>query len=337
MKNTVLVTAVGSFSAEAVIRRYKEMGYCVLGCDIYPAEWIVASMEVDRFFRAPLAADREAYLAFLEQVCRENQVEYLVPLTDVEVDAVNGWRDWAAGSLGLQVCLSPADTVSLCRDKGELAKFLEGKGAVRAIPTRGLREVIRDEADTGYELLSYPLVLKPAGGRSSQGLTVAEDADQMRRAAESLEASADSYLVQPRISGCVITADIVRSPKTGQVVCLPRRELLRTPNGAGTSVYVFRDEALETICRELAVSLDICGCVNFEFIEEREGSWYFLECNPRFSGGVAFSCMAGYDMVGNHMRCFTGERLDEPGVIKNQYLVKRYTEYRTRTEPQDMR
>ncbi len=332
MKKTVLVTAVGSFSAEAVIRRYKEMGYCVLGCDIYPAEWIAASMEVERFFQAPLAADEEAYLAFLEKICRENQVTYLVPLTDVEIDVINGWRGRAARDMGLTVCLSPERAVSLCRDKGMLTEFLESRGICETIPVRWLTEVIRSEADTGYELLFYPLVLKPVNGRSSQGLVVIEDADQMRAAAERMRITADFYLVQPKIPGCVITVDVVRNPRTGQVVSLPRRELLRTPNGAGTSVYVFRNKELEAVCRFIANSLDICGCVNFEFIEEREGSWYFLECNPRFSGGVAFSCMAGYDMVGNHMRCFAGERLDEPGRIKNQYLVKRYTEYRTRTE-----
>ncbi len=326
MKKTVLVTAVGSFSAETVIQGYKNMGYRVLGCDIYPAEWIVASMEVERFFQAPYASDNEAYLLFLERVCRENKVDYLVPLTDVEVDAVNDWRDTAA-KLGVVICLSSVRAVGLCRDKGRLAEFLENQKTCRIIPTKRLTEVMDTEADTGYELLYYPVVLKPDNGRSSQGLTIVEDADQMRMIMSRMRIMTDFYLVQPKIPGYVITVDVVRNPATRQVACLPRRELLRTPNGAGTSVYVFRDENLEKVCAAVANALDICGCVNFEFIEESAGNWYFMECNPRFSGGVAFSCMAGYDMVRNHMRCFTRERLDEPGEIRNQYLAKRYTEY----------
>lgn len=94
-------------------------------------------------------------------------------------------------------------------------------------------------------------------------------------------------------------------------------ELLRTLNGAGTSVQVFRDPVLEKICEEIAGALDVKGCVNFEFIEHHteqgETEWYFLECNPRFAGGVAFSCMAGYDMVKNHLRCFAGKEPEPAG------------------------
>ena len=64
MKKTVFVTAIGSFSAAAVIGRYKEEGYRVLGCDIYPAEWIVASGEVDCFYRAPMARISRRTMSF---------------------------------------------------------------------------------------------------------------------------------------------------------------------------------------------------------------------------------------------------------------------------------
>ncbi len=356
-RKTILVTAVGSFSAAAVIGTYKKAGHRVLGCDIYPAEWIAASKEVDRFYKAPYAVDEEAYLEFLGRVCRGEHVDMLVPLTDAEIDVINGWRDEAA-VLGVTVCLSPEETIRLCRDKWAAAEKLRRGHICRTIPTRRLSEVIAAEADTGYELMEYPLVLKPDHGRSSQGLRTVQDAAQMRHEMERLAIVADFYLVQPKLEGHVVTVDVVRNVPAGrrgagaaqsaagsaqnaqtavqnfvgrrgsdQVVCLPRRELLRTGNGAGTSVYVFRDERLEAQCASIARALDIRGCVNFEFVEESEGCWYFLECNPRFSGGTAFSCMAGYDMPDNHLRCFAGEEIAPLGEIRNQYLVKRYTEY----------
>lgn len=75
--------------------------------------------------------------------------------------------------------------------------------------------------------------------------------------------------------------------------------------------------------------MGIRGCVNMEFIEaDRDaGAYYFLECNPRFAGGVAFSGAAGYDMAEAHIRCFTGEKLDEMSVTGEQYIARRYTEY----------
>lgn len=334
MKDSVLVTAIGSFSAEAVIRICKEAGFRVLGCDIYPAEWIAASAEVAVFFRAPRCDDTEAYLGFLEQVCADEQVRYLIPLTDAEIDVLNSWRR-RAEELGVVICISGEDTILLCRDKRKLAEFLSASGVCRTIPGEVLSDVKAREAAAGYRNRFYPLVLKPFRGRSSQGLRIIDSPGQMQTAAEELGEAAVTYLVQPRIPGQVITVDVVRNPESGRTVCLPRRELLRTPNGAGTSVYVFRDDALENCCTAVAETLDIRGCVNFEFIETPDGEQYFMECNPRFSGGVAFSCMAGYNMVENHLRCFKGGELEPPGQIRNQYLVKRYTEYCMKVEEQE--
>lgn len=327
MNKTILVTAVGSFSAAAVVGNYKKEGFRVIGCDIYPAEWIVASAEVDRFYQAPPAVDPERFGDFLEKVCRENQVDYVVPLTDVEVDAMQSWRQQAE-AMGVTLCISGEETIRLCRDKQELEHFLTPLGICKTIPGQPLAEVIEQEEDTGYELMEYPLILKPFWGRSSQGLMRVADAGQMRRAAGWNQDRADSYLVQPEIPGIVVTVDVVRNPESGQTVSVSRRELLRTPNGAGTSVQVFADERLARQCEAIAAALDIRGCVNFEFVERSEGDWHLLECNPRFSGGVAFSCMAGYDMVGNHLRCFDGRRLEDKKEIPCQYLVKRYQEYR---------
>ena len=41
--NTALVTAIGSFSADIVIKNLIKSGFRVVGCDIYPAEWIADS------------------------------------------------------------------------------------------------------------------------------------------------------------------------------------------------------------------------------------------------------------------------------------------------------
>ena len=207
--------------------------------------------------------------------------------------------------------------------------------ACRTIPGRELAEVVEAEAGSGYENLSYPLVIKPVDGRSSQGLARVKNARQMTYAVLECVEHGGRFLVQPMIDGSVVTVDVARDPKSGIVSAVARRELLRTLNGAGTSVYVYHDEMLEQECREIAKALDICGCVNFEFIDtacgegiEAKNRYCFLECNPRFSGGVAFSCMAGYDMIRAHLACFMGKTPEKTVVVENQYIARRYTEYR---------
>ena len=321
MGKTILVTAIGSFSAVTVIRTLKNLGHRVVGCDIYPAEWVANSEIVDVFYKAPYATDRPAYEAFVKMICEKE---------DVEIDLFRKWTT-AAEDTGAVICMSERKMLDLIRNKKVLEEYLAPLGICDTIPGVLLSDILAGER---IPALEYPLVIKPVDGRSSQGLRIVNSATEMKLAAELCRDNLSQYIVQPKISGPVITVDVVRNPETEECVCVPRRELLRTPNGAGPSVYVFRSGELENQCRAIAKALNIRGCVNFEFVEEQTpecaeapGKWRFLECNPRFSGGLAFSHVAGYDMVKNHLHCFTGHGLEPVGEIREQYIARRYEEH----------
>ncbi len=336
MNKTILVTAIGSFSAVTVIASLKKDGHRVVGCDIYPAEWVANSGIADVFYRAPYATDRPSYEEFVKMICREEEVDFIMPLTDVEIDLFRGWTT-AAEDTGAVICMSDRKMLDVIRDKKVLEEYLTPMGICETIPGVLLSDIVEKAGkDCGdrFGNLAYPLIVKPVDGRSSQGLHIVRTAKEMELVTELCGSEPERYLVQPKISGPIITVDVVRNPETEECVCIPRRELLRTPNGAGTSVYVFKNEYLEKQCRAIAKALNICGCVNLEFVEEQEpaesngpGKWRFLECNPRFSGGLAFSAVAGYDMVRNHLNCFSGSGLEPEGEIRGQYIARRYAEH----------
>ncbi len=316
-----LVTSIGSFAAEVVIDRLHAMGVTVVGCDIYACEWVADSASVDSFHQAPYTSDRQAYQAFLQDVIAAEGVSWILPLTDVDVDFFNSVREepWLRDVL---VLISPKDALDLCRDKRAMAAFLETSGSgVAPIPSATLSEL--------SGMPDLPVVVKPVDGRSSQGLHRVYTPEDWR-AVEDIP-DKDRYIVQPLIEGSVVPVDVVRGPE-GAVAAVPRRELLRTLNGAGTSVHVFHDAELERRCLALADELGVIGCVGFEFMEtgtdaDPDHEYYFLECNPRFNGGAKFSCMAAYDLVTNHVRAFTGQELDEMRPFRGQYIARRYVEY----------
>ena len=137
MKKTVIVTAIGSFSAQNVISACHKAGMRVVGCDIYPAEWVVNSRDVDVFYRAPYATGREQYRNFLKELCTKEQASVLMPLTDVEIDVIQQWRTELAEDfkmLDAEVWLSDASAVSLCRNKEKMEVFLRERKLCRTIP-----------------------------------------------------------------------------------------------------------------------------------------------------------------------------------------------------------
>jgi carbamoyl-phosphate synthase large subunit len=315
-QKTALVTAIGSFSAGCSVKSLKEIGYQVVGCDIYDGRWIAETENVDRFYQVPKAVEEEAFLEVLLDICKREKITKIIPSTDVEVDFFNKYRI-AFEEKYITICISGKETLDICRNKKRQQELLsQREGFSSAIPTAAYTE--------GMELpFSFPMVCKPLDGRSSQGLTYVRDEKEWAH----FTRTADSrYIIQPYIEGDIVTVDVIRQRDGQKTVAIPRKELLRTLNGAGTSVKVFSDEKLEEECRKIAELLDIKGCVNFEFIQY-EDRYYFIECNPRFSGGIAFSCIAGYDCIHNHMRCFKNKEIEDQPQIKEMYIARKYEEH----------
>ena len=295
----ILLTAAGSMSALPAMERYRAMGHEVFACDIYDRSWNAASTLADGFFQSRLATDGESYVAQMLEEVKRLQIHYLIPLTDPEVDVLSGRKaDFAA--LGCTLCTPEKDVATLLRSKDEMNRFLEKNLDVSAgccfIPTW------KASGDT-LPPFDFPVILKPSSGRSSQGLVVARD-QQAYLAAAALR---DDYIVQPFLEGEVWCADVARDA-AGNVYSLARREILRTTNGLGTTVEVVPGHALEKTCACIAEAANIVGVVNMEFICHN-GAFYFLEVNPRFSGGVGFSMAAGADFAAAMLLCHRGECL----------------------------
>lgn len=319
MKTTVLITAIGSFSADIAIKTAKQMDMRVVGCDIHDKELIVDAYNVDAFYKCPLSYDEPAYLEKLVEIIKKERITLLLPSTDPEVDVLNKHRKLLE-DLGTILCISQESTINICRDKYKLYECLNKNGINEVIPTTLF-------SDFDVEKVSFPIVCKPKDGRSSQGLHYIFSREEL----DNLNFD-DSYIIQPKIEGSIVTVDVVRHPTTKETVAIPRKELIRTLNGAGTSVYVFHDLYLEDLSRKIAEILDVSGCVNFEYILDKEGKYHFIECNPRFSGGIAFSCMSGYQCVKNHFNCFLNDSIDKNINYSNVYIARKYEEYITKIE-----
>lgn len=172
MKKTVIITAIGSFSAQNVISACHAAGMRVVGCDIYPAEWVVNSQDVDAFYKAPYATDREQYRNFIKELCEKEQASVLMPLTDVEIDVLQQWRTELVEDfkeLGAEVWISDALAIALCRNKEKMEMFLRERGTLSddsRSTALGFREKTGEEPG-----LRYPLVAKPFDGPEQPGLT----------------------------------------------------------------------------------------------------------------------------------------------------------------------
>jgi carbamoyl-phosphate synthase large subunit len=306
----VLVTALGSISAPFVVSAVQEMGFEVVGVDMYPQAWVAAAAQVRIFAQVPPLAQHEAYEHALLTLCREHAVELVVPLTDIEVDHLSA-RASHFGSLGIKVATSKADAVRLMRNKQAVHDRFKDSG-LAVIPTYRRERYLQDCS-------AFPCVAKRVDGRSSEGLLVLDDPADLQRPALRDE----RYVFQPFVDGAVLVVDILKTG-TGEPIFIARRELTRTKNGAGIAVQILQDDqSLAHAVAYLASAVDFEGCINVEFLQPASGDPMLMDINPRFSAGVAFSGLAGYNFVRNHVAHFLGQTVDPLGPVKRGAVFTR--------------
>lgn len=259
-----------------------------------------------------ILAKSNNYIHFLLEICKQHKVSFLMPLTDLEIDVINKYRDCFESS-NIQICISSKETLAIARDKFALYKCFKDDPNVPSITTWKSGTSI-------IPVSNLPLIAKPYNGRSSEGLQRISDEETLR-----LIENKPGYIIQQIKEGNVFTVDYVRNNKTGKDAGVAREELLRTKNGAGITVRTTYDSSLLNLVSYIGKTIHIHGCVNMEFILS-DNQYYLIDINPRFSAGVAYSHLAGYNMVLNHLRCFTNEEIDTAVLYKEQILTKRYYE-----------
>ncbi|NMD37874.1 MAG: ATP-grasp domain-containing protein, partial [Christensenellaceae bacterium] len=236
----------------------------------------------------------------------QNNVDIVIPLTDVECDALSPSKAYFKQNNIILACLDE-ELQSLCRNKLKLSKCLAD--VCNTIPSYIYGDDIKED---------YPLILKPISGRSSQHQYIANNEKELA----SFARLRDDFIIQPFIKGSIYTVDLARDSK-GNVLSLVRQELLRTVNGLGIAVETFKNHPLNKTTKNIANKLGIVGVVNMEFIEN-DGNYYFLEINPRFSGGLEFSQMAGYNFVKAMIDCHIGKEIELNLDIKELNIVQSY-------------
>lgn len=308
----ILVTAIGSMSAECVISTLKRNKHTIIGCDIYPAQWHYESRLCDQVYLAPKATNESEYIAFLLDISKRNNIDYLLPLTDLEIDVINKYRHTFINR-NIQLCMPSGGVLEIVRNKYELYKQFKDDPKVPSVATY---RYVNGETPP----LPPPCIAKPYNGRSSEGLLYIQTLNEFNAIK-----SESTYILQEYKEGNIYTVDHIRCKRTGSSFSVAREELLRTKNGAGLTVKITNDPLLYRLTAHIGQVLDVNGCINMEFIKNN-GAYYLIDINPRFSAGIAFSQMAGYDMVSNHLNCFTDKDIDSPIQIEEHLFTKRHLE-----------
>lgn len=102
------------------------------------------------------------------------------------------------------------------------------------------------------------------------------------------------YLIEELIEGTDYSVDAVRKGNSFMASCY--KSLSSQGQGPSSMREVVQNDELCAIARKLLDHIDYNGVCGMDFRIGADGRAYFLECNPRFTGGIATQIDAGFDI-----------------------------------------
>lgn len=317
MSKRVLVTAIGTVTATAIVRELKKAGcYYIIGADINKQHEIATSLDVDEYHVFPYATT-DTYVDFAVDFCKEHQVDYYFAVIDKEVVSIAKNRA-RFEEIGTKLCVPDYEFAAACHYKDKFGAWISEN-----LPAVAIREY---RGSTEAERAKYPLFMKPAEGVASAGCRKVESFKELS-ASVNLSDIGKDIVLQDYVEGTNITVDCVRNRETGEKLQIQRRELLRNSNGCGIAVEIFEDDRLTAICDTLMDKLDLNGVCNMEFFDTGAG-YKIIEINPRFSAGTLYSCMSGANTVINAIHVAKKEALEYGKIEIGARFAERYEPYR---------
>lgn len=244
-----------------------------------------------RVLLSPVKADDSGFLRLLE----ESGAGVVLPVFHPEI---------LASRLD---CLPPGVIAPI--DSLEKIELLDNKISSVALASE-LGLPLPELYSSPEQIERYPVVFKRSKGLGGSGVYFPKD----RTALEHLLATSgrSSALVMEYIDGWDCSVDALRWGTffygSAYRTILPRRK--------GSSILRKSIVAPELVAmtRRILEYIDFQGVCGVDFRIGRDGRAYFLECNPRFSGGVATQIQSGFDQPFLWWELATGQSLDSESI-----------------------
>ncbi len=312
----VVLTSCGGDPVPGMIeclRGVAEHSFRIVGVDASETE--VSRTFPDSFHQVP-RGEHPRYLDTIEHICKQEQADVIVPLSDGEARALSTARQrFRATGVDIVCCDSHSTRVS--SDKGKLLTFLEEKKI--EVPGFELAESL-SELTEAAKCLGYPenkVVIKPRVARGGRGVYIL-DADAtgpqglfQQRGLRRLPLEALEAVCQPGAEECfppVVVMDYLSGrdynvdvlADNGEPVYIIPIERVVPDVGPVKTGRIVHSEPVRGAVEEIVDAFSFDSNVNIEMAypdSSNGGKPLIYEINPRVSAPIAAHAEAGVNLL----------------------------------------
>lgn len=308
----VLFTCVGGTLVPTTLRNLRKttrIPLALYGAD--SGEAPLSSEMLVGFSTVPLGDDKD-YAAAVLGIAKDRGIDVVLPWSDDEAVALSSARS-KFDAIACDIMASPTDVLATISNKLETYEKLEQAGlpVPRYVAVESLEDLIAAVRNEGYPQRS--VIVKPATGRGGRGLHVllGQDAQpEWLGAGQREERHADNLaqddealagmlqgttLVMPCLQAPVYDADVLARKGSVDAVVIRQRT---NPTGIPwTGNTICRKPAFEEYARAITEVLELDSLHDIDLMSNEDGTPALLEINPRMSGSLAATLVAGIPIL----------------------------------------
>lgn len=221
------------------------------------------------------------YLEVLEGICKEHQIDVIIPLMDFELPILSQHKEHFQ-KLGTRIWVSDFQVVDQCLDKKKNYEWCRAQGV--KVPESWWT------AEEAASITRLPVIKKAILGSGSVGLEIIRDFDTLK------DVDFDTFFLQDFIEGREVGMDIFNSYE-GDFLSAHFREKMAMRAGETDKARSFNDPALYEMAKEVSAKFGHTGNMDIDFMQTAEGEIYFIDFNPRFGGGYPFTHNSGLNYL----------------------------------------
>lgn len=249
----------------------------------------------DACYRVPRAISPD-YPDAIMKICHLESINAIAPLLDLDIAVFSGNREKFEQE-GIQILLSPSETIDITLDKLATAEFLSSHG----LPSP---ETIKaSEWGSPGKRMKLPVLIKPRfpSKRSAKGydISVIKDEEGIKTILEGLGSGADNYVFQEYLTGTELTVDFFCNQPGSLISAVPGERLnalskaFSKNGGAISEGKIFHDEGIQKLVEILTQNMRFFGTGNFQAYRSEKGEIRITEINPRMTGATVMTNASG--------------------------------------------
>lgn len=332
----ILITGVGSITAESIIKSYKvvkERKIYIVGVDIKD---FVPNELIDKYYKS-LRPNDKGYIDELLKICIKEKIDYLIPLVDQELEILAENKQLFLKN-NINICINDKNIIKLIQNKYDLYKYLETNkiSVPKCMKFENLNEFIN-----GCKMLKYPqntICYKPLKSSGSRGFRIIKDnlnyEDYLFNEKPNSKyinyefviegmkqcQSIPKMMLMEYVSGDLYNVNVLAN--NGRIIYLVAGKVTRFEIGNTIECEISNNKDIYDYCKKIVKLLNLNGNIGFEVAYDINHELKLIEINPRVQGQISSSTAAGINFPYYELKMLLGEPLPKIENIKSIKMVR---------------